>query len=88
MKLTIPIKELGPGMFVLADVLSILVDNEIRHFLDFRDAESAESSAGRIRLMQRKYTEVANSGGMLIKSGVATTAGARPRRGGGVSKYL
>ena len=68
MKLTIQIEDLQPGMFVLADVLSILVDNEIRHFLDFRDASFEESGNGRIRLMQRKYTEVANTGGLLVRS--------------------
>jgi len=68
MKLTIEIEDLQPGMFVLADVLSILVDNEIRHFLDFRDASFEEPGSGRIRLMQRKYTEVANTGGLLVRS--------------------
>ena len=68
MKLTIPIEELHPGMFVIADVLSILVDAEIRHFLDFREAAFDEPGSGRIRLMKRKYRSVANSGGMLVKS--------------------
>ena len=68
MRLRIPVKELHVGMFVEAQVLSILVDGGIRHFLDLKDATYRESGKKRLRLAKRKYTQVSTQGGLLLRS--------------------
>ena len=55
-------------MFVEAQVLSILVDREIRHFLDLKDAAYRESGKKRLRLAKRKYAQVSSQGGLLLRS--------------------
>ena len=67
-KLRIPIEELAVGMFVDADVLSILKEAEIRHFLDLRDATYREQTTRRMRLKKKRHEQVAFAGGMLLGS--------------------
>jgi hypothetical protein len=67
-KLRIPMKDLYIGMFVEAEVLSVLVDAEIRHFLELREASFGEATTKRLRLVKRAYLQVASSGGLLIRS--------------------
>ena len=67
-KLRIPIEELTVGMFVDADVLSILKEAKIRHFLDLRDATYREQTSRRMRLKKKRHEQVAFAGGMLLGS--------------------
>jgi uncharacterized protein (DUF342 family) len=54
--------------FVKAEVLSVLVDSETRHFLELQEASFVEATTKRLRLVKRAYVQVANSGGLLIRS--------------------
>ena len=68
MRLRIPIDTLSVGMFVEANVLSVMVGNEIRHFLELSDAALEEISSKRLRIKRRKVDEVSGMGGMLLRS--------------------
>ena len=68
MKLRIPIDTLSVGMFVEANVLSVMVGNEIRHFLELSDVALEELGKRRLRIKRRRVGEVADMGGMLLQS--------------------
>ena len=55
-------------MFVEANVMSLLKDAEIRHFLDPHSAVYTFATSKRLRLMKRRHEQVATAGGMLIGS--------------------
>jgi hypothetical protein len=61
-------------MFVEANVLSVMVGNEIRHFLELSDAALEEISSKRLRIKRRKVDEVSGMGGMLLRSEKQLTA--------------
>ena len=61
-------------MFVEANVLSVMVGNEIRHFLELSEAALEEISSRRLRIKRRKVDEVSGMGGMLLRSEKQLTA--------------
>ena len=62
----ISIDQLEVGMFIEAQVLSALVDGEIRHFLEPRDGVFAEATNKRARLTRDKHMQVLTDGGLLV----------------------
>ena len=68
MKKHLSIDLLHVGMFVEAEVLSILVDSQVRHFLKPTEAKYVNTTAKRLRLSKRKHEQIANAGGMLMGS--------------------
>jgi len=68
MKKRLSITQLHVGMFIEAEVLSILVDGEVRHFLKPTAAAFVSSTAKRLRLSARKNEQIAHAGGMLMTS--------------------
>ena len=55
-------------MFVEANVMSLLKDAEIRHFLDPHSAVYTFATSKRLRLMKRRHEQMATACGMLIGS--------------------
>lgn len=69
MRKKISIAQLQVGMFVEANILSTLVDGEIRHFLEPREAVLAGGdSQKRARLTRDKHMQVLADGGLKISS--------------------
>jgi len=68
MRKSISIEKLEVGMFIEAEVASMLVDNEIRHFLEPRAGTFSEASNKRVRLMGDRRQEVERTGGLLVTS--------------------
>ena len=68
MKAHVPIEHLGIGMFVEAEVLSMLVGEQVRHFLKPVEAKYSTTKALRLRLSARKQGQINNAGGMLMGS--------------------
>ena len=68
MKRRLPIHELRVGMFIDAEVRSLLAEGEIRYYLEVRSALSTSASAKRLRLAGRKQEAVARDGGILLAS--------------------
>ncbi len=67
MRKKITIDQLQVGMFVEANILSTLVDGEIRHFLEPREAVLEDSGAQkRARLTRDKHMQVLSDGGLKI----------------------
>ena len=67
MRLQIPVTELRVGMFIEADVMSILHDEGIRHFMELGGAVFTEPTRKRLRLNVRVHKEVSHAGGMLLR---------------------
>lgn len=67
MRLQIPVTELRVGMFVEADVMSILHDEGVRHFMELSGAIFTETTRKRLRLSGRVHKEVDHAGGMMLR---------------------
>ena len=68
MKTRLSIDLLHVGMFIEAEVQNLLVDGEIRHYLEPSEATVETPSTKRLRLTQRKCEQVTQEGGMLVTS--------------------
>ncbi len=66
MKRRLSIEELRVGMFIDAEVRSLLAEGEIRHYLEVRNTTGTPANVKRLRLARRKQEEVARDGGMLL----------------------
>ena len=68
MKKRLLLDQLRVGMFVEAQVQSVLADGEIRYYLEVRDTAFAAAGTKRLRLAKRKQEQIARDGGMLVTS--------------------
>jgi uncharacterized protein len=68
MKKRISIEDLSVGMFVDADVQSMSIEGEMRHFLVARDAVYSTPGRKKARLIRSKHKQVAHAGGILLSS--------------------
>jgi uncharacterized protein len=65
-KVRVPIEELRIGMFVLSEVRTLFLQGEMRHYLEPSEAEYVEPTGKRLRLLKKKFEQVATSGGILL----------------------
>ena len=68
MQLRVPIHRLRTGMFLEAEVISLLVEGEFRSFLEPTGATYSSETTKRLRLRDAKLEEVEAAGGMMIGS--------------------
>lgn len=68
MKVRVAIADLAIGMFVVAEVRTLVIDGEMRHFLEPLEANYREATSKRLRLMRRKFEQVAAARGLLMTS--------------------
>ena len=68
MKIRVPTDQLRVGMFLVAEVRTLFLEGEMRHFLEPVEATYREATTKRMRLMQRRFEQVAHARGMLITS--------------------
>ena len=68
MRIHLHIDKLHVGMFVEADVDSVTVDGQTRHYLVLRDATFKSESGKKLRLTKRKQAQIVHADGMLITS--------------------
>ena len=57
MKVAIPLNQVSVGMFLDAEVRTLFIEGEMRHFLELTDAKYAAPTTKRLRLRKRKFEQ-------------------------------